>query len=173
MEIEIIKIDQMDDVLKRVFKHIWGVDSKMNRKKLFASNDSILEIPEYVAICNVPRSVALHIETHKKKHRSYMWLGTARPDRADRVKGEYSREQLIPMTILFTPRWIKEVSHYRMCTKAEAPTREFMKLFKEELAKVEPALAEQMMPMCEFRNGLCTEFGSCGKYKKEAKDENI
>lgn len=170
MEIEIIKIEQMDDVLKRVFKHIWGVDSKMNRKKLFASNDSILEIPEYVAICNVPRSVALQIETHKKKHRSYMWLGTARPDRTDRVAGEYSREQIIPMVIVFTPRWIKEVSHYRMCTKAEAPTRKFMDLFKARMSEVEPALAEQMVPMCVFRNGLCTEFGSC---KKGVKHENV
>lgn len=170
MEIEITKIREMDDVLKGVLKHVWGVDSKMNMKKMFASNDSILEIQEYVAVCKVPRSVALQIETHKKKHRAYMWLGTGRPDRADRVQGEYSREQIIPMTIVFTPRWIKEVSHYRMCSKAEAPTREFMKLFKEKLAEVEPDLAAQMMPMCEFRNGLCTEFGSCGRYKqKEAK----
>lgn len=162
MDIEIMKIKESDEMLKRVMKHCWGVESRMNKKRLFACNDSILEIPEYYAFCVVPRSVALQLETHKKKNRGYLWLGTARPDRNDRVAGVYTREQPVPIAFTFTARWIKDVSHYRMCTKAEAPTREFMKLFKEKLAEIEPELAEQMVPMCVFRNGLCTEFGCCG-----------
>lgn len=165
MKIEIVKIEQSDEMLKRVLQHCWGVDSKMNKGKLFACNDSILEIPEYYAFCTVPRSVALQLETHKKKNRGYLWLGTGRPDRNDRVAGEYTREQPMPIAFAFTARWVKDVAHYRMCMKAELPTRLFMKQFKEELAKIEPELAKQMVPMCEFRNGLCTEFNCCGHNK--------
>jgi hypothetical protein len=73
--IEIHKIDQADDMLTRVLEHCWGVtDSKMTKKRLFEINDSILEIPEYYAFCVAPRSVAMQMETHKKKHRFYAVL---------------------------------------------------------------------------------------------------
>jgi hypothetical protein len=48
-----------------------------------------------------------------------------------------------------------------MCNKAEHPTRVFMHLLKMQLVGIEPALAEQMMPLCEYRGGICTEFNSC------------
>ena len=165
--IELYKMEQGDAFLKKLLKHCWNVDSKMSKNKLFASNDSILEVPEYWAFCHAPRSVAMQLRTHEKKHRMYFWMGTARPDRADAIPGEYSREQLVPFAMVLTARAIKEISHYRMCKKTEAPTREFMAVFKRTLHGIEPALAAEMMPMCKFRNGLCTEFNSCKKNKKE------
>lgn len=108
----------------------------------------------------------MQLRTHEKKHRMYFWMGTGRPDRADAIPGEYSREQLVPFAMVLTARAIKEISHYRMCKKAEAPTREFMAVFKRTLNGIEPTLAAEMMPMCKFRNGLCTEFNSCKKNKK-------
>ena len=165
--IEMYKVQESDTFLKKLLKHCWGVDSKMSKAKLFASNDSILEVPEYWAFCHAPRSVAMQLRTHEKKHRMYFWMGTGRPDRADAIPGEYSREQLVPFAMVLTARAIKEISHYRMCKKAEAPTREFMAVFKRTLHGIEPALAAEMMPMCKFRNGLCTEFNSCKKAKKD------
>ena len=162
MEIEIVKISQSDELLKKTMFHCWGIESKMNKGKIFASNDSILEIPEYYVVCKAPRSVAAQLRTHEKKNGMYFWMGTGRKDRKDRIPGEYSREQIVPFVMKLTARAIKEISHYRMCGKAEAPTRKFMQLFKEHLCTVEPELAKQMMPMCQFRNGLCTEFNCCG-----------
>lgn len=163
MKIKIHKIEQTDDLLKKTLFHCWGVESKMNKGKLFACNDSILEIPEYYIICTAPRSVAAQMRTHEKKNGVYFWMGTGRPDRPDAVPGEYSREQEVPFVMKLTARAIKEISHYRMCQKAEEPTREFMYRLQFELFKVEPELAKEMMPMCQFRNGLCTEFNSCQK----------
>ena len=173
MKIEIVKITQSDDMLRRTLKHCWGVKSKMNKGKIFASNDSILEIPEYWAFCYAPRSVAAQLRTHEKKHGMYFWMGTGRTDRKDRVPGEYSREQIVPFVMKLTARAIKEISHYRMCGKAEKPTREFMYQFQRELAEIEPELADQMVPMCQFRNGLCTEFGSCGKNIMYANEKEL
>ena len=165
--IEIYKIQESDALLKKMLKHCWGVDSKMSKTKFFACNDSILEVPEYWCFCHAPRSVAMQLRTHEKKHRMYFWMGTARPDRADAIPGEYSREQLVPFAMVLTARAIKEISHYRMCKKAEAPTRDFMAQFKRTLNSVEPELAKQMMPLCKYRGGICTEFNSCGMNKKE------
>ena len=153
-------------MLRKTLLHCWGVPSKMNMGKFFASNDSILEIPEYWLFAKAPRSVAAQLRTHEKKHGVYFWMGTGRPDRKDAVPGEYSREQLVPFTMKLTARAIKEIAHFRMCGKAEKPTREFMSLFKAELCKIEPELAKQMVPLCFYRNGICTEFNSCGINKK-------
>lgn len=165
--IELYKIEQSDSMLVKTLKHCWNVDSTMTKKRLFASNDSILEIPEYYAFCNAPRSVAMQMRTHEKKHGMYFYMGTARPDRKDAVKGEYSREQIVPFVMKLTARAIKEISHYRMCKKAEAPTRDFMEVFQRTLSSIEPALAEQMMPLCKYRGGICTEFNSCKKISIE------
>lgn len=167
MNIEIFKIEQTEDMLRRTLKHCWGVQSKMNKSKLFACNDSILEIPEYYVICTAPRSVAMQLRTHEKKHGMYFWMSTARPDREDAVKGDYSREQEVDFVMKLTAKAIKEISHYRMCKKAEYPTRKFILAFREELRKIEPALAENMMPLCQYRGGVCTEFNSCKNRKIE------
>ena len=34
------------------------------------------------------------------------------------------------------------------------------------LAEIEPELAEQMMPLCDYRGGICTEFNSCKRGQK-------
>lgn len=165
MIISIVKNLQSDGLLAMTFEHCWGIKSKMNKEKIFASNDSILEVPEYWVFAKAPRSVAAQLRTHEKKHGMYFWMGTGRKDRKDRVPGEYSREQIVPFVMKLTARAIKEISHYRMCGKAELPTRQFMALFKEQLCAIEPELAKEMMPMCQFRNGFCTEFNCCGFYK--------
>ena len=170
MKIEVIKVEQTQELLAETMKHCWGVESNMNKEKLFACNDSILEIPEYYIFATVPRSVALQMETHKKKHGCYVWLESARPDLATaRTDKPYARDTEVNTVMKLTARAIKEISHYRMCEKAEAPTRRFMQLLKACICEMEPALAKEMVPMCVFRGGICTEFNSC---KKNTKNKN-
>ena len=161
MKIELIRLVG-SYALGLVMKHCWGAFSIPPKHRLYASNDSILEVEEFLALCEIPRSVAMQLETHKKKHRFYCWMYTARPDLPNLAKGEYSRDQMIHLAMVFTPRAIIEISHYRMCGKAEDKTREFMRLLRKEVERIEPELARQMMPMCAFRNGLCTEMHGCG-----------
>lgn len=150
------------DVLLDVMKHCWGTRELPSLERLYASNDSILEIPEWIAICTAPRSVAMQLETHKKKDRFYLWMESGRTDWAtEESQRGYSRGQPVRFAFVFTARSIIEISHYRLCRKAEQPTREFMRLLKEKIRKDEPELANMMMPMCAYRNGLCTEMHGC------------
>ena len=169
MKIKIKRIEQTFEEFAQTLKHCWGVNSKMDTRKIFASNDSILEIPEYYVYCKAPRSVAAQLRTHEKKHGMYFWMGTSRPDRKDALKGEYSRDQEVLFVMKLTARAIKEISHYRMCCKAEKATRDFMDALKAEFERVEPDLAAQMVPLCVYRGGICTEFNSCG-YNNRVKD---
>ena len=65
MNIEIIKITQHDELLRRTLKHCWGVESKMSKSRLFMSNDSIWKF------LNIGRSA---------KHRE-VWRHNSEPTR--------------------------------------------------------------------------------------------
>lgn len=149
------------NVLKDILGFIWGAKGA-NLPKLHAGNDSVNEVEEYLVLCEIPRSVAMQLETHKKKHRFYSWMSSARPDLPSRLEGEYSRDQIVRFAMVFTVRGIIDISHYRMCMKAEDKTRHFMGLLKDAMGTIDPDVAALMMPMCAYRNGLCTEMRSCG-----------
>lgn len=148
------------NVLCDVLEFIWGAKGA-NSDRLHAGNDSVNEIEEYLALCEIPRSVAMQLETHKKKHRFYSWMSSARPDLPSTLQGEYSRDQIVRFAMVFTVRGIIDISHYRMCNKAEMPTRDFMRLLRRAMNEIDPDVASLMMPMCAYRNGLCTELRSC------------
>jgi hypothetical protein len=165
MKVEVVKIKETDEMLKKTLEQCWNVDMKVSKKRLYACSDSILEIPEYYIYATVPRSVAMQMETHKKKHGTYLWLSSARPDLSTADTSEYSRTQPVRFVMKTTARGLVDISHYRMCGKAEAPTRKFMKLLQEKIREIEPELADNMMPMCYYRNGVCTELRCCGLNK--------
>lgn len=66
------------------------------------------------------------------------------------------------------------ISRKRLCNCASKETREAWKQVKEEVRKVDPVMADKMVPECIYR-GFCTEFmSSCGyvnteKFKQELK----
>ena len=173
MEIQLIH-PTTDYHMKQVIDFLWAKTPKQKAKlhtddRIYAGNDSILEIPEWYAFCTAPRSVAMQIETTKKKNGCYLWMASARPDRDSKAAQEYSRDQEVKFVFKFTARGIIEISHYRMCMKAEDPTRRFMYLLQKALLEYGEGgacreavlVARQMMPMCAYRNGLCTETQSC------------
>lgn len=66
------------------------------------------------------------------------------------------------------------ISRKRLCNCASKETREAWKQVKEEVRKVDPVMADKMVPECIYR-GFCPEFiSSCGyvnteKFKQELK----
>lgn len=153
-----------------VISYLWGrKEVTVPSLNVYRTDDSILEISEIYAFCVAPRSVVMQLETHKKKHGCYVWMTSARPDRNAAASVVYSREQPIRFVMKLTPRAIIHMSHARMCEKAETPTRKFMLLLKSKLIAMDkPGWVEvgrQMMPLCAYRNGLCTEIMSCGNPK--------
>jgi hypothetical protein len=119
-----------------------------------------------VALCEVPRSVAMQLVTHRKKMGNYSWMSSGRPDLAYSLKTEYSRTQKVRIAMTFTPRGIIDMAHYRLCTNAELPTRKFMALLRDIMEEIDPNIARLMMPMCAYRNGLCTMIHGCGRPQK-------
>jgi len=149
-----------------VIRWLWNPKTIKPSAKIWDGNDSILQIPLWIAFCVVPRSVYLQLATHRKKDFFYPWCASARPDIDPTAAKEYSREQPVKCFVIFSARSAIEISHLRLCRKAEQPTRKFVSLWKDELEKLGDTASVQtarhMMPMCAYRNGLCTEMRSCG-----------
>lgn len=59
------------------------------------------------------------------------------------------------------------ISRRRLCTQASPETRAAWKLVIDEVAKVEPEVAECCVPECVYR-GFCPEFKCCGFVNTEA-----
>lgn len=54
------------------------------------------------------------------------------------------------------------VSRKRYCNCASEETRDFWKLVKDEIRKINKPLAKSMVRECVYRNGLCPEMYTCG-----------
>ena len=168
--------DSDPDTLEMIMRFVWGLRKKPDTRKIYGSDDSIGEAERFVALCEVPRSVAMQLVTHRKKMGNYSWMSSGRPDLAYSLKTEYSRTQQVRIAMVFTPRGLIDMSHYRMCKKAEEPTRRFMDLLRCAMQELDPEVARYMMPMCAYRNGLCTMIHGCGNpksYKDFAGGDNV
>lgn len=65
------------------------------------------------------------------------------------------------------------ISRKRLCACASKETREAWKQVKEEVRKVDPILADKMVPECLYR-GFCPEFmSSCGYSKTNKFQEDL
>ena len=60
------------------------------------------------------------------------------------------------------------ISRKRLCTCSSPETRKSWQLVREEIRKIDPVMADKMVPNCVYRNGLCTELKCCGYNKTEA-----
>jgi hypothetical protein len=164
-----IGLRQISDarLLADVIRYLWGGKPGMEfpTDKIWETSDSILQIPLWIGFCEAPRCIYLQLATHRKKDFFYPWCASARPDRDAKAASEYSRMQPLKFVMVFSSKAAIEISHLRLCMKAEAYTRQFVFNWKVALEtmgdKASAMTARQMMPMCAFRNGLCTELHGC------------
>ena len=54
------------------------------------------------------------------------------------------------------------VAHKRLCTKAAPETRAVVKQMCDLVLETNPEFEGLLVPMCVYRNGLCSEPQSCG-----------
>ena len=92
--------------------------------------------------------------------------------RDDRTNSNISRKdkkqgELISMSMTCNAQSLINISRKRLCNCASKETREAWQLVKDEVAKVEPELANCMVKECVYR-GFCPEMFSCGYNKTEA-----
>ena len=74
----------------------------------------------------------------------------------------FDRRQPTDLAFIANAEALINMAHKRLCRMASIETRGVFERIKEEVKAVDPDLADHMVPMCVFRNGLCTEPKGCG-----------
>lgn len=132
--------------------------------KLLAAEHSPLRELWFGIKLTIPYFVSVHICRHHIGCNHYV-----QSQRNDRQSG-YDRDKApqdmeISHILSINAQELVFMAHKRLCGQASSETRELMKRIKEEVCKVNPEFEKFLVPLCEYRNGLCTEFNPCGYNK--------
>lgn len=119
-----------------------------------------LYIPYYVSTHYVRHSIGVSHYVQSQRN--------DRQDKYDRV----SAPQGAPVSHVLSVNGQELVfmAHKRLCGQAAPETRLVMQMMVDEVLKVCPEFKDALVPLCAYRNGLCTEFWPCG-YNEVWKNE--
>lgn len=87
------------------------------------------------------------------------------------LPNEFDRYAPTDLSFIVNAEALMNMAHKRLCTKASPETRKLMQMIKHEVNIVDPDLAKHLVPMCVYRNGLCSEPKGC-EYCEYDKGEN-
>ena len=135
------------------------------RQKLLRANHSPVRTLQFVfSLEDVPYWVSVHLCRHVH---AQPFVRTQRNDRqGDYDRGKAPQDQAVTMNWCMNAEELITIAHKRLCTKASPETRQIVQMICDEVVKVNPEFEGLLVPMCEYRGGLCDEFDSCGRCDK-------
>ena len=144
------------------------------RKISMAEHSPIRSLIFVVKLYNVPTWVSQHIARHdafaghntREGASDTHYVATQRSDRTGIDRSGLSQEELVAHRILLNAQDLIIISRKRLCNCASEETRYVWEKIKEEVAKIEPELAEVMVRECVYR-GFCPEMDCCGYDKSK------
>lgn len=138
---------------------------KWKRTMLLAQHSPIRKLQFNWKWEDLPYWVSVHIVRHKFgiEH----WVSTQRTDRTGEDRTEKRQDAPVTHECLANAESLIFIARRRLCSCAAPETRQAVQALKDEIAKVDPAVASCMIPECVYR-GFCPEFKSCGFINSEA-----
>lgn len=141
------------------------------KKILRAEHSPIRSLIFNFKITNLKSWVATHFVRHHVGVEK--WVRTQRSDRTGVNRDDLPQGTEVEMELEANTQALINMSRKRLCNQASPETKQVMKAMKEEVKKVDPFVAEVMVPECVYR-GFCPEMKSCNydktdQYKQEVK----
>jgi hypothetical protein len=109
----------------------------------------------------IPAYVSTHLVRHSVTGQLH-FVGTHRDDRGG--DKEANRHTPLDHRMILNAQHLIDMSRKRLCFQASMDTLRVMTKIKDEVDKVDPVLAQYMVPNCIYRRG-CHELKSCGFYE--------
>ena len=122
---------------------------------------------------NIRQWVTAHLVRHHEGCEKF--VHSQRQDRRELgcSRDELPQGSLNDMMMSANAQALINISRKRLCSCASPETREAWKLVKEGIRKIDPVLADKMVPECLYR-GFCPEFmNPCGYSKTEKFKEDL
>lgn len=129
-------------------------------KRLLAAMHSPIRRLFFSFYMEIPYWVSVHFCRHVH---AQPYVQTQRNDR----QASYDREsapQSAPVRMILdvNAEELITIMHKRLCLQASPETRKIAMEMRRLVLEKCPEFADVLVPNCVYRNGLCTEFSSCG-----------
>ena len=173
MTIELIKIPtDADWSLCRMaaMNTIWrdgGIDTvptaEWKHRILRARHSPIRVLTFYIRMRGIPYWVSTHLVRHVH---AVPFVSTQRNDRQTMYdRREAPQGSLVNMDWYMNAEELLTIAHKRLCTQASPETRAVVHAICDKVVEACPEFTGLLVPMCEYRGGVCTEFKPCGRAK--------
>ena len=130
------------------------------KKKLVKSEHSPLRELWFGIKLTIPYYVSTHFVRHHIGVNHY--IQSQRNDRQSNYDRENAPQNaLVSHIISVNAQELVFMAHKRLCNQADKITKEVMKEIVRQVLIVCPEFEEVLVPLCKYRNGLCTEFYPC------------
>lgn len=134
------------------------------KKKLINAEHSPLRELWFGIRMTIPSYVSVHFVRHHIGVNHYVQSQrNDRQDNYDRTKAP--QDAMVSHIMSVNAQELVFMAHKRLCGQADAYTRKVMQEIVRQVVSVNPEFKDVLVPLCEYRNGLCTEFYPCGYNK--------
>lgn len=146
-------------------------DDDWERKMLMCQHSPIRMVEYDIKISGIPQWVSVHLVRHFIGCEKF--VRTQREDRNPNVENrdELPQGELNEMIFVANAEALINISKRRLCGCASPETRKVWGMVREAIRKIDPIMADFMVPSCIYRS-FCPEIDGCGydqseKFKEE------
>lgn len=113
----------------------------------------------WIELHGIPTFVSVHLTRHKAGVEHFVMSN--RDDRGG--EGDEKVNRLTPVShgMDINAQTLITMSRKRLCLKSHRKTVAVWSSLRHAIRKIDPDLADFMVPECVYRNGICPEFSQC------------
>ena len=136
------------------------------KQKLLKANHSPIRTLQFCfRLTDIPYWVSVHLVRHVH---ATPFVSTQRDDRQNKYsRGEAPQNAPVSMCWYMNAEELITISHKRLCNQASKETRELVQTICNKVIEVNPEFNGLLVPNCVYRGGICDEFNSCHRNKRE------
>lgn len=151
------------DLMRLACSYTISAESEMTLDKIYQCEHSPMRTQMFVVeMKDIPTFVSVHFVRHK--HGVEHFVKSNREDRASHT-GDSGRWHPVNHMMLCNAQSLVNMARKRLCRKASEETTTVMEAIRVAVSETDIALADRMVPECEYRRG-CREIRTCGLYDK-------
>lgn len=140
------------------------------KRKLIAAEHSPLRELWFGVKMTIPYWVSVHFVRHHIGCNHY--VQSQRNDRQNKYdRNKAPQDELVSHIMSINAQELVFMAHKRLCNQASPETRAVMREIVDKVIEKCPEFKGFLVPLCEYRGGVCTEFYPCG-YNKTIKERN-
>ena len=137
-------------------------------KELLAAEHSPIRELWFGIKMEIPYWVSVHFVRHHIGVNHY--VQTQRSDRTGLDRALLPQNQIVSHIMSVNAQELIFMAHKRLCKQASEETRQVMKEIVRQVIEVAPYMKDVLVPLCQYRNGKCTEMFPCVKKPLEEKN---